>query len=177
MKKIIAAIVLCFAVQCVAQDAQKKSEPVTLKSLLLTQLKETHNQKNWFVSGKEAMAGITPEQTAWTDGKNHSVGQLVRHIVFWNANFLSKLQGDNKPAPSDNNETFKYDPKQWDSLVQQFDKDMTKLEEIVGSADDASLQKMAPTVARVAMHNACHIGEIVMVRKEQGSWNPETGVK
>jgi hypothetical protein len=36
---------------------------------------------------------------------------------------------------------------------------------------------MAPTVARVAMHNAYHIGEIVMVRKEQGSWNPETGVK
>jgi hypothetical protein len=36
---------------------------------------------------------------------------------------------------------------------------------------------MAPTAARVAQHNAYHIGEIVMVRKAQGSWNPDNGVK
>jgi hypothetical protein len=29
----------------------------------------------------------------------------------------------------------------------------------------------------VGAHNAYHIGEIVMVRKEQGSWDPSKGVK
>jgi hypothetical protein len=47
----------------------------------------------------------------------------------------------------------------------------------VSSADDAKLQKIAPNVARISQHNAYHIGEIVMVRKAQGSWNPDDGVK
>ena len=171
------ALVLLFATSLAAQ-APKPQTPVTIKSLLLQQLRESHNQKNWFVSGKEAMAGVTPEQSAWTDGKNHSVGQLVQHLVFWNHQTLLKFKGEKPPeAPSDNNETFKYDPKQWTSLVQQFDADMTEIEKAVESASEADLQKMAPTAARVAQHNAYHIGEIVMVRKAQGSWNPENGVK
>jgi hypothetical protein len=91
---------------------------------------------------------------------------------------LIQFKGEKPPqAPSDNNETFKYDPKQWTSLVQQFDDDMTQIEKAVEGASDADLQKMAPTAARLAQHNAYHIGEIVMVRKAQGSWNPDNGVK
>jgi hypothetical protein len=54
---------------------------------------------------------------------------------------------------------------------------MTELENFVQSADDATLAKIAPTVSRIAEHNAYHLGEIVMVRKAQGVWNPENGVK
>ncbi len=176
MKKIIAAVVLCFAAQLAAQTQQPKT-PADLKSITLQGLRETHNQKNWFVSGKEAMAGLTPEQTVWTDGKNHSVGQLVQHIVFWNARVLSQFKGIKPPPEPANDETFKYDPKNWDSLVKQFDADMSEMEKLVEAANDADLAKMAPTAARVAQHNAYHLGEIVMVRKEQGAWNPDNGVK
>jgi hypothetical protein len=177
MKTFIAVLVLFVAVQCAAQESQQQKTPATLKSILLQQLRETHNQKNWFVSGKEAMAGLTPEQAAWNDGKNHSVGQLAQHLVFWNSQSLAQFKGEKPAQPGDNNETFKFDPKQWNSIVSQFDDVMTKLEEVVSSADDAKIQKLAPTVARIAQHNAYHIGEIVMVRKAQGSWNPDTGVK
>jgi hypothetical protein len=178
MKTLVAVLVLCFATSLVAQAPKEPPTPVTLKRLLLQQLRESHNQKNWFVSGKEAMAGVTPEQSAWTDGKNHSVGQLVQHLVFWNHRVAQQFKGEKPPeAPSDNNETFKYDPKQWTTLVQQFDDDMTQIEKAVEAASDADLQKMAPTAARVAQHNAYHIGEIVMVRKAQGAWNPDNGVK
>lgn len=175
MKTMIAAIMLFLAVQSPAQ--QSSQQPVTLKSLLLQQLRETHDQKNWFVSGKEAAANLTPEQAAWSDGKNHSVGQLMQHLVFWNSQSLARFKGEKPSQPGDNNETFKFDPKQWDGIVKQFDQVMTDIEAQVSSADDAKLQKIAPTVARIAQHNAYHIGEIVMVRKAQGSWNPDTGVK
>jgi hypothetical protein len=175
MKSLMAVCVLFLAAQSFAQQAQQ--QPVTLKSLLLQQLRETHNQKNWFVSGKEAAANLTPEQAAWSDGKNHSVGQLMQHLVFWNSQSLAQFKGEHPSQPGDNNETFKFDPKQWNNIVKQFDEVMTNLEAQVSSADEAKLQKMAPTVARIAQHNAYHIGEIVMVRKAQGSWNPETGVK
>jgi hypothetical protein len=51
------------------------------------------------------------------------------------------------------------------------------LEKTVEGATDKQLQDWAPTIARIGTHNAYHIGEIVFVRKEQGSWNPEKGVK
>lgn len=175
MKTLIAAFVLFFVVQSSAQQSQE--QPVTLKSLLLQQLRETHDQKNWFVSGKEAAANLTPEQAAWSDGKNHSVGQLMQHLVFWNSQSLARIKGEHPAQPEDNNETFKFDPKQWNNIAKQFDEVMTNLESQVSSADDAKLQKIASTVARIAQHNAYHIGEIVMVRKAQGSWNPDSGVK
>jgi hypothetical protein len=81
MKKCILWSVLFLAISSFAQDSATAKQPATLKSILLMQLRETHNQKNWFVSGKEAGAELTPEQAAWSDGKNHSVGQLVHHLV------------------------------------------------------------------------------------------------
>ncbi|HSE48394.1 MAG TPA: DinB family protein [Terriglobales bacterium] len=174
MRTLIVAAVLCFTVSATAQDTKA---PVNLKSILLQQLHEVHNQKNWFVSEKEAAMGLTPEQAAWSDGKNHSVGQLVQHLTYWNRMTLVALQGHPEKAVDDNNETFNFDPKTWDATQKQFDQVMTDLETLVQSADDATLAKIAPTIARVAQHNAYHIGEMVTSRKKQGSWDPEKGVK
>jgi hypothetical protein len=54
---------------------------------------------------------------------------------------------------------------------------MTGIEKAVESATDAQLAEWAPTVANISTHNAYHIGEIVMVRKEQGAWDASKGVK
>ncbi len=174
MKFVMAVFVLCFAACAVAQAPKT---PATLKSILLQELRETHNEKNWFVSEKEAVAGLTPEQAAWTDGKNHSVGQLLQHLVFWNSANLASFKGEHPPNPASNDNTFTFDPKHWEATQKQFDDVMNEWEKIVQSADDATLAKIAPLVARIAEHNAYHIGEMVMVRKEQGSWNPDSGVK
>lgn len=174
MKSVLIAVVLIFATSVFAQEAKA---PATLKSILLQGLRETHNEKNWFVSGKEAMAGLTPKQAAWTDGKNHSVGQLAQHLAFWNSQSLATFKGQKPENPADNNDTFKFEEKDWDATVRKFDDVMKGLEDVVQSADDATLAKIAPTIARIAEHNAYHLGEIVMVRKAQGAWDPEKGVK
>ena len=59
MKHIVALLLLGLAQQAFAQLPQPKT-PSTLKSIALQGLRETHNEKNWFVSGKEAMQGLTP---------------------------------------------------------------------------------------------------------------------
>jgi len=174
MRKLMILVLLATSVVAVGQDAKT---PATLKSILLQELRETHNQKNWFVSEKEAAGGLTGEQAAASDGKVHSVGQLVQHLNYWNSNALARFKGEKKSATSDNDETFKFDPKQWDATQKQYDEIMTEMEKLVESADDATLGKIAPTVARVAQHNAYHIAEMVTVRKMQGTWNPENGVK
>lgn len=176
MKKCIVLSVLFLAIGSFAQDSTPK-KPATLKSILLMELRETHNQKNWFVSEKEATAELTPEQAAWSDGKNHSVGQLVHHLAYWNSFNLASYKGEHPKALSDNNDTFKFDPKDWDATLKDFDNVMTEWEQIVEKADDATLAKLAPLVAHTAEHNAYHIGEIIAVRKEHGMWNPDLGVK
>ena len=174
MRKCMIAAVLCFAITSVAQQAKT---PANLKSILLQELHETHNQKNWFVSEKEAAGGLTGEQAAWSDGKNHSVGQLVQHLNYWNQKTLVALQGHREKATDNNDETFNFDPKDWDATQKQYDTVMSGLENLVESADEATLSKIAPSIARVSQHNAYHIAEMVTSRKKQGTWNPENGVK
>lgn len=173
--KFVIVIVLALSVGVFAEDS--KPAP-TLKSILLEELRSTHNNSDWFVCANVAVEGLTAEQANWSDGKNHSVGQLVNHIVFWDRQSLAKLKGENPEKFGGNNDdTFKFDPKDWQTSVKALDQVMGELESEVEKADDAKLQKWYSTLGKIATHNAYHIGEIVMVRKEQGAWNPEKGVK
>lgn len=160
-------------------QAQDK-KPTTLREVLLAELRSTHNSEEWFVPANIAVKGLTPEQASWRDSKgNHSVGQLAYHLVYWNQRNLQQLKGEKLEKFSGNNdETFdKFDPKHWDETVQQLDEVMTGLEKWVETADEAKLAQNAQTFTHISTHNAYHIGEIIYVRKEQGSWNPANGVR
>ena len=54
---------------------------------------------------------------------------------------------------------------------------MTELENLVEAADDKKLQTWASEIAHIGTHNSYHVGQMIIVRKLQGSWNPEKGVK
>src|SRR5580765_2313927 len=88
--------------------AQSSPTSPTLKSVLVEQLKETHNKEAWFVPVKIAIEGLTAEQAAWkNETDNHSIAQLVNHLIFWNKQQLAKFKGENPtPFDGDNKETF-----------------------------------------------------------------------
>jgi uncharacterized damage-inducible protein DinB len=134
-----------------------------------------------------AVAGLSAEQAKWVphnaQGKldpnaNHSVGMLTYHLVFWNENVLARLR-DEKPAnPSSNDGTFNdFDAARWDELVQRLDRVMKNIEAEVEKLPEEKLAKVAPTISHVSTHNAYHTGQILYVRKLQGSWDPANGVK
>lgn len=171
--------VFLFLFLTVCGYAQNK-KPTSLREVLLAELRSTHNSEEWFVPANVAVKGLTAEQASWTDGKgNHSVGQLAYHLVFWNRQNLARLKGE-KPEPfsGNNDETFdKFDPKNWDETVRQLDEVMNELEKWVETADETKLKESAQVLTHISTHNAYHIGEIIYVRKEQGSWDPKNGVK
>lgn len=161
-----------------AQNQQQP--PATLRSLLLHELHTTHNQADWFVPISVAVDGLSAEQANWQPpAGGHSAGQLTYHLLFWNRRNLEKFKGEKPGKFSGNNDdTFvKFDEKQWADTVKQLDQVMTDLEKLVETADEQKLAVWAPTVANICTHNAYHVGQIVYVRKLQGSWNPEKGVK
>ena len=177
MIKQLLMLLLVMAVPVFAQDNKK---PANLRELLLAELKSTHNSEEWFVPANVAVKGLTPEQASWTDGKgNHSVGQLAHHLVFWNRQSLATLKGE-KPEKfnGNNDETFNsFDAKSWNETVEQLDQVLSDLEKWIESADEAKLKDSAQLFTHISTHNAYHVGQIILVRKEQGSWDPKNGVK
>ena len=176
MKKLVAVALLAVVVPVFGQD--KKA--TNLRDVLLAELKSTHNSEEWFVPANIAVKGLTAEQAKWTDGKgNHSVGQLAYHLVFWNRQSLAKLKGEKPEKFSGNNDdTFNnFDEKSWNETVQQLDQVLTDLEKWIETADEATLRQNAQLFTHISTHSAYHIGQIIYVRKEQGSWDPKNGVK
>ena len=179
MKRLAALLLLTLPLSAIAQSDAKKP-PATLRGVLLEQLHQSHDQEDWYVPVNIAVEGLSAEQAMWSPGKgNHSVGQLAYHIWYWDNRSLQQFKGE-KPEPFDgnNNETFdKFNAAQWDDLVKKLDQVMTDWEKAVEAADEKTLAEKASVVAVIGAHNAYHIGQIVYVRKLQGSWNPEKGVK
>ena len=161
-------------------QAQDKKPPTTLRGVLLEQLRTTHSDEDWFVPASIAVAGLTADQAKWSPGKDqHSVGQLAYHLWFWDTQSLARFKGEKPPAFSGNNdETFNdYTPAQWDDLIRKLNQVMTDWEAAVQQADDQKLAEHASLVAHVGAHNAYHIGQIIYVRKLEGAWDPNKGVK
>jgi len=180
MRPRLAFLLPLLALPTLCLYAQTQPQPATLRSLLLHQLHTTHSEADWFVPIDTALDGLTAEQANWQPPNGgHSVGQLAYHLLFWNRRSLNTLRGvKNDKFSGDNTETFdRFDSKQWAETVKQLDQVMTDLEKLVESADDQQLAKSAITIGNICTHNAYHIGQIVYVRKLQGSWNPDKGVK
>jgi len=104
--------------------------------------------------------------------------------VHWIVLGLPPADGSLPPVPvtarqvANNDETFNsFDAKQWSAAVKQLDEVMTDWEKAVEAADENKLKDWYSDIAHIGAHNAYHIGQIIYVRKEQGSWNPEKGVK
>src|SRR6201992_1851269 len=120
MRRMMLGVVLSLSTMALAQP----QKPMTLKAVLLEQLRSTHNKAEWFVPANTAVAGLTPAQASWTDKSgNHSVGQLANHLVFWDRESLAKFKGQTpEKFDGNNDETFNnFDAKSWDRTVKELD--------------------------------------------------------
>ncbi len=160
-------------------NAQKDSAP-SLKSILLEQLKTTHNAKDWFVPAGIAVEGLTAEQANWKDSSdNHSIAQITTHLIFWNKQSLDKFKGI-KPGAFDGNnkETFTaVDKTTWPATVRRLDSLLTEWEAVVMATDEKKLSAWYSTIAHIGTHNAYHTGQILYIRKMKGWWDDKNGVK
>ena len=180
MKRIVVVVFSVLLLMLSPLSQAQSQKPATLRSLLIHQLETTHNKADWFVPIDTALDGLTADQASWQpSGGGHSAGQLAYHLLFWNRHNLIRLKGQTPEKFSGNNdETFtKFDDKQWADTVKQLDQVMMDLEKLLETADEQKLASMATTIGNICTHNAYHVGQIVYVRKLQGSWNPEKGVK
>ena len=158
-----------------------------IKDLLIEQHNACYDEDAWFVSVKNAVAGLTAEQAAWRpDGADNSIWEEVNHIIFWNERWIRRYRGElTYPEDIENTGTFRSDETDWQKTLETLDAVMDEWREILNDIPDEKLgspvneQYQAPWFTPLAhqnIHNAYHIGQVVLLRKLQGSWDRSKGV-
>lgn len=160
------------------------------KETLLKQFDRCFNEDGWFVAVRNAIEGLTVEQAAWKpEDSVNCIWETLSHITYYNNAYLQRFKDiDYQYDVSTNDETFstgEYTEANWQADVSRFDAVMTELRDLIASAGEAKFGQpvsaensasWAELIANINAHNAYHGGQILLLRKLQGSWNPEKGV-
>lgn len=160
---------------------------MTVKQLLLDQFSSTYDTNAWFVAIRNAIDGVTTEQADWkAEGTGSSIRGFLNHVYYYNHAYLQRFKlGDYEYTKGDNDETFETD-KSWEQEVADFDAMMNDWRSELENAADSKFDELVPNrtdgaiwtdiLGCIMTHTAYHAGEIVLLRKLQGSWNKEKGV-
>ncbi len=161
-----------------------------IKKTLLDQFDRSYNVNGWFVAVRNAVEGLNVEQAAWKpEDSVNCIWESLSHITYYNNAYLQRFKGiDYQYDVSSNNETFsvgEYEESEWQADVARFDAVMSEWRDLLEWTDESKFSQpisaeikstWADLIATVNAHNAYHGGQILLLRKLQGSWNPEKGV-
>jgi len=158
------------------------------KDILLKQFNTCFDTNGWFVATKNAIKGVTAEQADWKpEGADNSIREIINHLNYYNNAYLERFKGNEyEYKVADNDETFdKGEAPTWDAEVERFDAIMSEFRQLLQNADESKFgtavsatnqAKWSELVSNINAHNAHHGGQIVLLRKLQGSWDSSGGV-
>lgn len=154
--------------------------------LFLEQLDMHFHENEWFASMNQALHGVTAAEAAWRSSESsNSIWQIVNHLIFWNEDVIHRIKGTENPhRPKNNEETFgnQGDPEdeiRWVQTVQRLNEVMNKLKTVIADLEDEKLKTLYAAnrysierlLSNIMMHDSYHIGQIVLLRKLQSSWD------
>ncbi|WP_148631119.1 DinB family protein [Bacillus sp. E214] len=154
--------------------------------LFLEQLDMHCYENEWFASMNQALHGVTAAEAAWRSSENsNSIWQIVNHLIFWNEDVIHRIKGTENPhKPENNEETFgnpgnPEDEIRWIQTVQRLNEVMNKLKTVIADLEDEKLKTLYAAnrysierlLSNIMMHDSYHIGQIVLLRKLQSSWD------
>ncbi|OWA37942.1 hypothetical protein B9G55_05010 [Saccharibacillus sp. O16] len=158
-----------------------------LPRTLLTQLwNSCLSQEEWFPPLEHALKGIMAEQASWLpkEGPANSIYGIVQHLIFYKKRLLMEARGEQGaagyPEVENNTATFEvHDSSEaaWTASREELyrlHREMStilaayKPEDLLRPLEDGSV--MMENIRVLAMHDAYHIGQIVLLAKMQGAW-------
>ena len=162
-----------------------------MKEILKRQFSTCYDENGWFVAVRNAVEGVTVEQARWKpDGSDDNcIWETLSHITYYNNAYLQRFKGIEFEYDVTNNEqtfsTGEYTEADWQADIARFDAVMNEFRELLRNADESKFTEPVPTntsrrwwevIADINAHNAYHGGQVLLLRKLQGAWNPEKGV-
>ncbi|CAH0120874.1 MULTISPECIES: DinB family protein [unclassified Paenibacillus] len=136
--------------------------------------------EDWHPPLADALAGLTAEQADWRpQGEaSNTIRENVSHLLFFKERLLRRLKGEDASRfdASTNDETFLNESQGWEETVANIERAHREIRDILANLTEADLDRPMPTlpiarqVASLVRHDAYHTGQIVQIRKLQGSW-------
>lgn len=164
---------------------------MTAKEILLEQFTACYDENGWFVALKNALKNLTAAQAVWkTEGLDNSIWEILAHLNYYNNAYLERFKGIDYVYPAnDNAETFAggetASDADWQAEIEKFDSLMSEWRSLLESANESKFDQAvsaanqslwASVISDINTHNAHHGGQIVVIRKLQGSWDASKGV-
>ncbi|UTR13126.1 DinB family protein [Salipaludibacillus sp. LMS25] len=151
---------------------------MTLKAIMLAQLKACHRENTWFVATLNAIDELTEEQALWKPQEaDYSIFELTNHVMYYNERYLKRFKGTQHDESEEDN-TFKgREGMSWHETVEQLTSVATEWVKAVEEADEQKLADWAVDIAHLTTHTAYHTGQMIVLRKWQKAWHDKNGVK
>ncbi|MDN4523981.1 DinB family protein [Fictibacillus fluitans] len=159
------------------------------------------NTETWFLPLESALKGLNSTNASWQPpGGGNTIWQTVNHLNYYNALLVRQINDttpkketpDNKAAFGDIGEppnskwqavlaenTFgdsgdPADTEKWEAALAETHHIFENLRKSLEKVNNSQLdEELVGGLARQIMHNVYHIGQIVLIRKQQGSWPKE----
>ncbi|SDN08513.1 DinB superfamily protein [Fictibacillus solisalsi] len=157
--------------------------------------------ETWFLPLESALKDLNSTDASWQPpGGGNTIWQTVNHLNYYNA-LLVKQINDTPPKKeaSDTKATFgdigepenskwqsilevntfgdtgdPSDSEKWKAALAETHQICENLRQSLAKVNDSHLDKeLVGRLARQILHNVYHIGQIVLIRKQQGSWPKE----
>jgi uncharacterized damage-inducible protein DinB len=145
-------------------------------------------EDNWFASLETALKDLTEEQASWKKEENlHSIWEIINHLVFYNTRHLKLFKkeplSNSHPANEDTfvikeGDNWHDQKEQLFLVIKEWIDELEKLseEELQSSVREDNKEPWISVLLNVTIHNASHVGQIILIRKLQGSWKKELSV-
>lgn len=164
---------------------------MTQKKLLLKQFTISYDENGWFVALKNTLNNLTAEEATWKpENLDNSIREILAHLNYYNFAYLERFKGIDYVYPkADNDATFEaaenVSEADWQAEIARFEAIMNEWRGLLEAADEAKFDETvsasgkatwAVMLSNIFQHNSHHGGQIVIIRKLQGSWDRSKGV-
>ncbi len=155
-----------------------------VKTLLLLQWTSCLDQEDWFPPLEKVLEDITLEHATWkpTEGATNSIWEIVCHLLFFKKRLLMRYldETENEPQAENNDATFRLPTltlQNWKETKEEYLYIHRELEKILAKSAQEDLDRevrgertLVLELKSIAMHDAYHIGQIVLLSKMQDVW-------
>ncbi|MEJ8548104.1 DinB family protein [Brevibacillus borstelensis] len=152
--------------------------------LLLHEWDCTFSKEDWYPPLKDALAGLTAAEASWRPPGEaaNTIWENLSHLLYYKERLLSRLRGTEQTASaSTNDDTFipsggSEDEEAWQADVKRMETLHAEIRDVLAAIPETSFDQPSPvktlgvSVFSIIMHDAFHTGQIVQIRKLQGSW-------
>jgi uncharacterized damage-inducible protein DinB len=148
---------------------------MSIRNLLLQNWDFCMEEEGWYPPLQPALKDVSLEQALWkpAEGAANSIWENVQHLLYYKERLLARLRGTSDSFNLSNDETFRFpvaSSEGWEYAKNKLFDAHAALRSELDRLPEDELEADPQHMMSLITHDAYHTGQIVFLRKLQGSW-------